>query len=90
MQLARLTALLGEAPEVRDLPSQVDRSRLLAEVAHALADAAQLIPSEWQTLPLVINLPALAPVAVVLMAELHGRCGYFPPIVNIWSANSAH
>lgn len=82
-QLAQLTALLGATPQVRDVPSQIDRSRPLAEVAHALAASAQLTPREWQTTPLVINPPALAPVALALMTELHGRCGYFPPIVNI-------
>jgi hypothetical protein len=55
----------------------------LVEVARELAEAAGLAPREWQTLPLVINPPALAPAALTLMAELHGRCGYFPPILNI-------
>lgn len=57
--------------------------RPLVEVARELAEAAGLAPREWQTLPLVINPPALAPAALTLMAELHGRCGYFPPILNI-------
>lgn len=82
-QLEQLDALLGQTPEVRDVPTQVDRSRPLADVARDLAEAAGLAPRAWQTTPLVINPPALAPVALALMAELHGRCGYFPPILNI-------
>lgn len=82
-QLAQITALLGTTPEVRDVPTQVDRRRPLVEAARELADAAGLAAREWQTLALVINPPALTPVALTLLAELHGRCGYFPPMLNI-------
>ncbi len=82
-QLAQLITLLGVTPRVRDVSSHVDRSRPLAEVARELAGSAALTATEWQTIPLVINPPSLAPVALTLLAELHGRCGYFPPIVNI-------
>ena len=33
---------------------------------------------EWQTLSLLISPPSLNFVAAALLAELHGRCGYFP------------
>jgi hypothetical protein len=82
-QRAQVAALLGAAPELRDIPAQVDRGLPLARVAAALADAARLEPADWQTTPLLINPPALAPVALALLAELHGRCGYFVPILNI-------
>jgi len=82
-QIATVAGIVGEAPEVRDLASQVDRARPLAEVARDLADAAGLTPQEWQTTPLVLNPPALAPVALALIAELHGRCGGFPAILNV-------
>jgi hypothetical protein len=82
-QRAQVAALLGGAPEVRDIPARVDRALPLARVAAALADAAGLAPEEWQGAPLLINPPALAPVALALLAELHGRCGYFVPILNI-------
>lgn len=59
------------------------RSRPLAEVAAELADAAALTSAEWQTRPLLLNPPALAPLALALIAEIQGRCGYFPPILNI-------
>lgn len=82
-QVAQVAALQGAQPEVRDIPTQVDRARALADVARALADAAGLSPSEWQTLPLLVNPPGLAPLALALIAELHGRCGYFPAILNV-------
>ena len=82
-QLLQIATLVGEQPVVRSLPTSADRSRPLAEVALELADAADLTPMEWQTLPLLINPPGLAPLALALIAEIHGRCGYFPPILNI-------
>jgi len=82
-QSARLAELLGETPEVRDIPVHVDRARPLAAVATELADAAGLMPSEWQTRPLLLNPPGLAPLALALIAEIHGRCGYFPAIISI-------
>ncbi len=82
-QRAQVAALAGAAPEVRDILTQVDRARPLAQIAAALADAAGLSAEQWQTTPLLINPPALAPLALVLIAELHGRCGYFVPALNI-------
>ena len=82
-QAAQLAALLGERPEERRVAVQVDRARPLAQVARELADAAALAPEEWQTGALLVNPPALAPVALALAAELHGRCGYFPAMVNV-------
>jgi len=82
-QLTNVVALVKVQPEVRTIPTQADRSRPLGEVAIELADAAGLSSDEWQTLPLLINPPALAPLSLALFAEMHGRCGYFPPILNI-------
>jgi hypothetical protein len=82
-EAGRLEALCGGPLEVRALAAQVDRARPLAEVARELADGAGLGPDEWQTTPLLLNPPALAPVALALVAELHGRCGGFPAILNV-------
>jgi hypothetical protein len=30
-----------------------------------------------------VNPPALAPLALALIAELHGRCGGFPAMLNV-------
>ncbi len=78
-QHAQVEALTGQAIErVVDIPSQIDPQQPLAPQVVALADRCGLTPAEWQTLPLLVNPPALNFVAVVLLAELHGRCGYFP------------
>jgi len=83
-QLSRLEALTGVAVEaVRELPAQLDLEAPFAPQAVALADAAQLTPEQWQTTPLLLVPPALNFAAVALLAELHGRMGYFPPVVRL-------
>lgn len=82
-QRAQLAALIEAEPEIRTIPVQADRSRPLAEVASELADAAGLTPEAWQTVPVLINPPGLAPLALALIAEIHGRSGGFPAIINV-------
>jgi len=83
-QRGQIAERLGGEPEVRDIPVQIDaRAEFIAQVV-ALADAAGLSPTEWQQVrPLVINPPGLAPVAVALLAEIHGRRGEFPRLLCI-------
>jgi hypothetical protein len=81
--LDQVAALAGDRPEVRDIVVQIDRDRPLAEVAEEMAEAAGLSSAEWQTRPLLLNPPGLAPLTLALIAELHGRCGHFPALLNI-------
>ncbi len=83
-QLSQLEALTG-APvaEVREIPAQLELDAPFAEQATALADAGGLSPAQWQTEPVLLILPALNFAAAALLAELHGRMGYFPPIVRL-------
>ena len=37
----------------------------------------------WQREALLVNLPAYNFAAALLLAELHGRMGYFPPILRL-------
>ena len=77
--MQQLEALTDQAVErVIDLTSHIDTQQPLAPQVAAMADACDLSPTEWQTLPLLVNPPSLNFVAVALLAELHGRCGYFP------------
>jgi hypothetical protein len=75
-QIETLTSRMVE--RVIEVQSQIDPQQSLAQQVTDLVDRAGLSPAEWQTLPLLINPPSLNFVAVVLLAELHGRCGYFP------------
>ena len=82
-QLATVRGVVGEDLVVREIGAQVDRLRPIAEAARALADAAGLGARDWETAPLVLNPPSLAPLALALIAELHGRCGGFPAVLNV-------
>jgi hypothetical protein len=77
--LRQLELLTGQAIErVIEVHSQIDPQQSLAPQVTALVAQAGLSPAEWQTLPLLVNPPSLNFIAVILLAELHGRCGYFP------------
>jgi len=83
-QLAQLAALTGQSiAEVRDIPAQFDLDTPFAQHALALAEAAGLTAAQWQTESLLVVLPALNFGAAALLAELHGRMGYFPPVVRL-------
>jgi len=83
-QLAQVETLAGKKIErVIDIHSQIDAQQPLAPQVTALAEKAELKPIEWQSAPLLVNPPSLNFVAVVLLAELHGRCGYFPAMLRM-------
>jgi hypothetical protein len=48
----------------------------------ALLDEIDLLPAQWQGEPILVVLPSLNFIAAALLAELHGRMGYFPPAVR--------
>ena len=83
-QLARIGELAGQNVErVIPVPTQLDHSRAFAEQVRELLEAVGLSATEWQTTPLLVNLPSFAMIAAVLLAELHGRTGYFPTVVRL-------
>lgn len=46
-------------------------------------DAAELSPDDWQLRKVVVNLPAHSGGAMIALAEMHGRMGYFPTVLRI-------
>jgi hypothetical protein len=48
-----------------------------------MIDHAGLTSEEWQTKPILINLPSLNYSAAIMLALLHGRMGYFPAILRL-------
>jgi hypothetical protein len=77
--LRQVETLTGKTVErVIEVHSQIDPQQPLSPQVTKLVDQAGLSPTEWQTLPLLINPPSLNFIVGVLLAELHGRCGYFP------------
>jgi hypothetical protein len=74
---------------VIEIPSQIDPEQPLTPQVVAMADATGLTPQQWQTESILINLPSLNYSAVLLIAELHGRMGYFPPCVRLRPVKNA-
>jgi len=83
-QLRQLEELVQKKVErVIEVSSQIDPQQPIVPQVVAMADKTGLTPQEWQTTPLIVNPPSLNISAVTLLAELHGRCGYFPAVVRL-------
>lgn len=66
-----------------EIPSQINPDDPLFPQVRSLADTCRLSAREWQTLPVLVNPPSLNFSATALIAELHGRMGYFPTIIRL-------
>jgi|FLYN01.1.fsa_nt_gi hypothetical protein len=82
-QQEQATKLIGEPLDIRAISSQIDPQRPMAELARELADAAGLTAEEWTTGDILLNSPGLAPLAVALTAEIHGRRGALPLMLRL-------
>ncbi len=83
-QRTRIEALTKQPIErVIEKMAHFDTTRPFAPQIVNLTDSLGLSPVEWQTAPILLILPALNFGAAALLAELHGRCGYFPPVVRM-------
>jgi len=83
-QLARIGELCdGTVTRVVPVATQFDHARSYAAQATELVDATGLTADAWQTERLVIVPPSLAAIACLIVAEIHGRAGYFVPIVRL-------
>lgn len=60
-----------------------DPAQPFATQVQALVDEVPLTAQQWQTEPLLLIPPSLNFLTAVLLAELHGRMGYFIPIVRL-------
>jgi hypothetical protein len=83
-QQRQIEDLAGQPVErVIAIDARVDLLQPLVPQVVSMVDRVGFSPEEWQTLPILIILPALSYSAGVLLAELHGRMGYFPSIIRI-------
>lgn len=83
-QLAEIEALAGEkTTNVINIYSQIDPGKPIEQQIETMLDEIKLTPNDWQTKPLLINLPSLNYSAATLLAQLHGRIGYFPTILRL-------
>jgi hypothetical protein len=65
------------------LAIQFDHSQPFLPQLRAVLNKVPLTPEQWQTAPIVVNLPSFNYISALLLAELHGRMGYFPPILRL-------
>ena len=82
-QQAQIEAVTGQAVErtIAVLP-QFDEQQPFAPQLAALLAPIDLTPAQWQSEALLVVLPSLNFIAAGLLAELHGRMGYFPAVVR--------
>ncbi len=65
------------------IPVQFDNDKSFGPQLQELTTKIQLTSDEWQTKPILVSLPSLNTIAALLLAELHGRMGYFPPVLRM-------
>lgn len=83
-QLQRTVELIGQPPaQVIDIRTQFDHEEPFGAQVRELVDSIGLTAEEWQTTSLLIKPPALNVIAITLLAELHGRMGYFPAVLRL-------
>jgi len=83
-QLKQVEELTGQPVEkVIEIRSQIDPQKPLEEQVLRMVDQVPLGPAEWQTAPILINPPSLNFTAVLMVADLHGRMGFFPAFLRL-------
>jgi len=83
-QLEQVQALTGQPVEqVIELRVQFDAQQPFLPQLQALVERLPLDAQALQTAPILVNPPALNFITALLLAELHGRMGYFPPVLRL-------
>jgi len=83
-QVAEIESLAsGQVDNIINCPAKFDPQKSFIEQSRALVRSVGLQSEEWQTLPVIVNLPSLNVIAALVLAELHGLMGYFPPIIRL-------
>src|SRR5262249_4355409 len=82
--LSQVEQLTGQTVEqIVEVSTHFATDKPFAAQARALVTSVGLSAEDWQTTPLLINLPSLNVIAALVLAEVHGRCGYFPPVIRL-------
>jgi len=89
-QLTQIKKIIGaEQMEVVDVSTHFDNDMPFEPQLQALMAGLPISGRQLQTEQILIIPPALNFITAMVLAELHGRMGYFPPMVRIRSiANS--
>ncbi len=75
--------------DVRQIKVQLSFNEPFVPQVKEIVNSVGLTPTEWQTESIVINLPVMSSATAILLAELHGRMGYFPTIMRLSSTQVA-
>ncbi len=82
-QKSQIETLVGQTGvQVIHIPTQFDPQQPFEPQLLELLQHIPLTPDQWQTEQIMLIPPALNFITALLLAELHGRMGYFPPIVR--------
>lgn len=83
-QEAQIAALAGEpVAQVIEVAAKFDAQTPYVAQLAALLDRVALTPAQWQSGELLVILPSLNYIAALVLADLHGRSGGFPPVVRL-------
>lgn len=83
-QIAQVEALTQKKiASVERVFTQFDNHAPFLPQLQSLMANIVLTPAEWQNEEILLNLPAYNFVAALLLAELHGRMGYFAPVIRL-------
>ncbi len=83
-QIAQVEALTQKKiASVERIFTQFDNDAPFLPQLQSLMANIVLTPAEWQNEEILLNLPAYNFVAALLLAELHGRMGYFAPVIRL-------
>lgn len=84
-----LAALAADDLGIIDVITHFDPAQPYGPQAEALVVSARLTPDQWQTTPIVVNLPSFNVIAALVLARLHGLMGHFPAIVRLRPVDGA-
>lgn len=83
-QFSVIQAQTGMAEiEWRQISTQFEHAQPFSEQITALINSLNIEAHTWQTEPILINPPTHNIIALTLLAELHGRMGYFPAVIRL-------
>lgn len=83
-QKVQIEKLAGQkVTQVIALKTHFDDSRAFPEQLMRLTEQIPLSMEALQTKPILVNPPALNFLAALVISDLHGRMGYFPPILRL-------
>lgn len=84
VQIAQTEALAGQpVQQIIDIPVQFDNAQPFLPQLDKLMSRLPFTPAQLQNEPFLVNLPSLNFIAALLLAELHGRMGYFPSVLRL-------